>query len=769
MKKQDILNFLLEHKLQVLIILLLPYILLLIYFATGKIYTITLLVATAVTFVYIIIRCNNFKIDRYFINNTFPINNNLNTIDNKLKNIWRDSKSTKFEKPYYSLFFDLFGIEFLGTNNLVDSRPKNILNFFKNKILDSTSNIFISTIQGVPGSGKSSLLRELSSHCQMNQEKRSKNWIPVFVVGRYISYEKIANCNGLKFFLFDYFNQLDNNKAKFIAEYYEQFRFLIIIDGLDEIVDQQHYLEIIHTLECLIQDEIDEKKKETYRGFFHSTNRYIISYRQDKEISILFNNHQYSNHVRHFTLIPLKHNSVIYLKKFFKYYSKKLKMDGSLPGQKSEMEKLTKIYENVCRLISNQNELEEIFKYYMTNPYLLSIILEHYDVSNGAAENLKRIFEKVSKNESEEGCEIEKNQWYRDYLAAIDMDKKGIENEEVVDFLYSSKMNDAFKILGTITREPEKLMKSFLDIFNKIENDIQAVKSDENRLFNLLKNVSETVMFFPGRERDINYLKDDIVRLKEVIQALFTKIAGNTEPRSGWTIFIIRYLKAMRNLYHCGFLGNFLRIKNPFADKIKNKIWKKLRYNIGARFDKYSGYLKSAKGIRTIFTFSTLKILVICSLVSFGLMFANLFFLKVYKPELFSSKFCSKIFYFGIITSFFIILSLSCILLEKVRNILGFKEINRMKESFNDLLDLISSNRYSWKVNEEAINLLKEIVPIEVESVVEISNAAEKCLSRYGVIKEKTGLALLDVANQVAERLNEQENRPPATATALNY
>ncbi len=68
-------------------------------------------------------------------------------------------------------------------------------------------------------------------------------------------------------------------------------------------------------------------------------------------------------------------------------------------------------------------------------------------------------------------------------------------------------------------------------------------------------------------------------------------------------------------------------------------------------------------------------------------------------------------------------------------------------------MDLIQKNPYSWKVNEAAINHLKAVVPIEERALEEISEAAEECLKKRGVLNGKIGFALLDLAKEIHEKL----------------
>jgi hypothetical protein len=99
---------------------------------------------------------------------------------------------------------------------------------------------------------------------------------------------------------------------------------------------------------------------------------------------------------------------------------------------------------------------------------------------------------------------------------------------------------------------------------------------------------------------------------------------------------------------------------------------------------------------------------------------------------------------------------------SKYGNKRGMKAVNRIKDDFKEILNLITSdsNHYSWKVNETAINHLKAVVQIEESSLDEISKAAEECFRRRGVLNEKIGFALLDVAKEIHDKLynNPQES-----------
>jgi hypothetical protein len=234
--------------------------------------------------------------------------------------------------------------------------------------------------------------------------KYGQGWIPVFVSAHDISREMIDGCVDLQTFLrtqlgVDGTHNPKSHTADFgvlVNDSFDRYRFLIIIDGLDEITDRPSYEHISRKLNALL---------ETSWNSTGSWHRYIVSCRSDDNQRLISGR-----------LVSIKPVS---FRRLVKYLKRRARTLRARPGKRRELQNIiTQLkHARVNRLLLN----------YTGNPYLLSLIIEYYkDLEAPPATHLRHVFEHVLERElrkpmqpHEGQASIDQRGGLRPYLTSI--------------------------------------------------------------------------------------------------------------------------------------------------------------------------------------------------------------------------------------------------------------------------------------------------------------------------------------------------------------
>jgi hypothetical protein len=307
-------------------------------------------------------------------------------ISKKIKNILPDDlKVPWIENPKHNQFLIPVRAEELAsteTRRPPAGRIKELLRFldleFFFKVRERLQPI---TIQGEPGSGKSTLIFELYRQHANRLQARKQGWMPIIIFAHELSWEMLSQQDSLKDLLIAYSNKCFeeyqdvgyDNIVQLLKDHYDEYQFIVIVDGLDEITNRPLYENMTRRLNDLLE-------KEWLKGGGQSNvNRYIVSCRTD--------DNQRTITSRLISLLTLDYEAVIaHLKMLrFEYHKKSNQKERQIQNVINGLET-----SKANRLLQN----------YILNPYLLSLIREYYqEQENPPARTLTEVFTQVLNRE----------------------------------------------------------------------------------------------------------------------------------------------------------------------------------------------------------------------------------------------------------------------------------------------------------------------------------------------------------------------------------
>ena len=237
------------------------------------------------------------------------------------------------------------------------------------------------TIQGEPGSGKSTLIFELYRQHADRLRIRNQGWMPLLIFAHELSWEVLSQQGSLKDLLIAYFDRCFKeyqhagykNILQLLNNHYDEYQFIVIVDGLDEITNRPLYEAMTRRLNELLE-------REWLKGGGDSNvNRYIVSCRTD--------DNQRTITSRLISLLTLDYEAVIaHLRMLRSEYHKK-------SNQKERQ------IQNVITGLET-SKANRLLQNYILNPYLLSLIREYYqEQDNPPARTLTEVFTQVLNRE----------------------------------------------------------------------------------------------------------------------------------------------------------------------------------------------------------------------------------------------------------------------------------------------------------------------------------------------------------------------------------
>jgi hypothetical protein len=229
-------------------------------------------------------------------------------------------------------------------------------------------------IEGAPGSGKSTLLFDLFRTLG-TRLKEGQGWIPIVVFLHDLRFDAVNEDRPLKDVLETYLLNLvktlrtaDDQQAvlhmaEFVADSFNNYRFVIIFDGLDEFTDRTLYRQFSESLDRLISNSAPQ-------------NRFFVSCRDEDNFGRIAG--------RTVSIQPMIPKQVDeYLEKLQGIYSKDPQLEAD--GLKVR---------NV-QIHLHKSQAEGVLQNYVSNPYLLSQIIKYYKEESAVAGDLRMIFKAV--------------------------------------------------------------------------------------------------------------------------------------------------------------------------------------------------------------------------------------------------------------------------------------------------------------------------------------------------------------------------------------
>jgi hypothetical protein len=258
-------------------------------------------------------------------------------------------------------------------------RIPNLMHFIDSEYLLTPSHeVPPLVIEGAPGSGKSTLLFDLFRTLGARL-KDGQGWVPIVVFLHDLPFEAVDKSRSIKDVLKTYLRNLgtvlktDDDKqavlhmAEFVAASFNNYRFVIIFDGLDEFTDRTVYRQFSESLDGLMRKSA-------------SKDRFFISCRDEDNYGRIAG--------RTVSILPMASKQVDgYLKK----------LQGICRGDPL-LETLGSKVRNV-RYRLRKSQAAGMLQNYVSNPYLLSQIIAYYKEESAVAGDLRMIFKAVLERE----------------------------------------------------------------------------------------------------------------------------------------------------------------------------------------------------------------------------------------------------------------------------------------------------------------------------------------------------------------------------------
>lgn len=370
----------------------------------------------------------------------------IKLLPDELKGAWEE-KGDKTNQNMIKLRAE--EIDSLSTRSKSTGRIKDLMKFLDSEFFFiPKTNVNPITIQGEPGSGKSTLIFEVYRQQANRLQHWGHGWIPLLVFAHEFSWELLKKQKTFKDFLQEYFRfcyryhsaEGYNEIADLIKEHYGRYRFFIIIDGLDEIPDRRHYEEMNNKLKSLLDEEVKNDKG----------NRYLITCRTDDD--------QRTVDSRRLSLLPLEQRDVKEnLGKLKKYYKKH--------NQPKYLERVQRILDGLQKA-----RVHRLLQNYIRNPYLFFLIREYYGgISEPLAKNLTMVYEYILEKELERELGKPRDSYEKEVLIK--------ERQELSKYLKSLISPYCYKtMIDGLARNSFEGEPSQLDFRRYIEVDEQMSK-----------------------------------------------------------------------------------------------------------------------------------------------------------------------------------------------------------------------------------------------------------------------------------------------------
>jgi hypothetical protein len=229
-------------------------------------------------------------------------------------------------------------------------------------------------IEGAPGSGKSTLLFDLFRTLGARLTE-GQGWIPIVVFLHDLPFETVDKSRSIRDVLEKYLRSLEKalttaddkqavlRMAKFVADSFNNYRFVIIFDGLDEFTDRTVYGQFSESLDRLISNSA-------------SKDRFFVSCRDEDNFGRIAG--------RTVSILPMAPKQV-------DGYLKKLQ---DICREDPQLETLGGKVGNV-RIRLRKSQSAGVLQNYVSNPYLLSQIIRYYKEESAVAGDLRMIFKAV--------------------------------------------------------------------------------------------------------------------------------------------------------------------------------------------------------------------------------------------------------------------------------------------------------------------------------------------------------------------------------------